>query len=52
MNKHIVPTTQHVTKSPNNYSISTLHYMERYHLIGSEKDYISGIFIYNSFTIL
>lgn len=44
VNKHFMPTTQSAVKSPNNYSISTLHYMERYHLIGSEKNYNSGIF--------
>lgn len=43
MNKHFVPT-QPTKKSPNNYSISTLHYMERYHLIGSEKNNDSGIY--------
>lgn len=43
MNKHLMPT-QPTKKSPNNYSISTLHYMERYHLIGSEKNYNSGIY--------
>ncbi|XP_029346844.1 uncharacterized protein LOC100167866 isoform X1 [Acyrthosiphon pisum] len=41
MNKHFVPTKQPTTKSPNNYSISTLHYMERYHLIAPEKNYTS-----------
>lgn len=41
MNKHFVPTTQPTMKSPNNYSISTLHYMERYHLIAPEKSYTS-----------
>lgn len=43
MNKHLMPTTQSTTKSPNNYSISTLHYMERYHLIGPDKNLTSGI---------
>lgn len=43
MNKHFVPTTQATMKSPNNYSISTLHYMERYQLIAPEKSYTSGI---------
>lgn len=43
MSKHFVPKTQCPVKSPNNYSISTLHYMERYHLIGPEKNYNSGI---------
>lgn len=47
MNKHFVPTTQSAMKSPNNYSISTLHYMERYHLIGPEQNYTSGT--YNEF---
>jgi len=42
MNKHFVPTTQPAMKSPNNYSISTLHYMERYHLIAPENTYTSG----------
>ncbi|XP_015376584.1 PREDICTED: uncharacterized protein LOC107170885 [Diuraphis noxia] len=43
LNKHFVPTTQPTmpTKSPNNYSISTLHYMERYHLIAPENTYTS-----------
>ncbi|XP_060852790.1 uncharacterized protein LOC132930764 [Rhopalosiphum padi] len=41
MNKHFVPTTQATMKSPNNYSISTLHYMERYQLIAPEKSYTS-----------
>jgi hypothetical protein len=43
MNSHFVPTTQPAMQSPNNYSISTLHYMERYHLIAPEKNYLSGI---------
>lgn len=43
MNKHFVPT-QPTMKSPNNYSISTLHYMERYHLIAPENNYTSGIY--------
>lgn len=46
MNKHFVPPTQSAVKSPNNYSISTLHYMERYHLIGPEKNYNSGMPMY------
>ncbi|XP_025204567.1 uncharacterized protein LOC112601267 [Melanaphis sacchari] len=41
MNKHFVPKTQPTMKSPNNYSISTLHYMERYHLIAPEKSHTS-----------
>lgn len=45
INKHM-PITPPAVKSPNNYSISTLHYMERYHLIGSEQNFTSGTSIY------